>query len=149
MKRSTGRPRFVRTRVRPAPRPRLAPPPVARPIASGPRPEPTTVPPAAAPPVPLPHERAATVVRQIVVQERAKPRWGPLCAVARVVLGLQLLGGISAAIWPTTESRMPLATYVANSICTSSHPPRECQPDVPFSSVFGDFLAWTHGVGPG
>jgi hypothetical protein len=89
------------------------------------------------------------VVREVVIRERAKPRWGPLSALARVFLGLQILGGLSGALWPTTESRMAAADYIAGSICASSRPPRECQPGVPVSALFGDFLSWADGGGPG
>lgn len=161
MRRSTGRPRFSRPARHAAPRPSGAPiPRPPQPIEQtpsgpdsrgypGPRTSTGGFRPSERATAALPHERVATVVREIVVRQRAKPRWGLLATGARVLLGLQILGGISGALWPTTDSRMVVADYIASSICTSSHPPRECQPGVPASSLFGDFLSWVHGGGPG
>jgi len=89
------------------------------------------------------------VVRQVVVHERAKPRREKLGGLARIIVGLQLLGFITSAIWPTTASRLPAANYITRSICTSSRPPHECQAGVPASEFFGDFVRLMHGEGPG
>lgn len=63
-----------------------------------------------------------------------------------VLTGLFLLGLITSNLWPTIESRMPVADATARAVCAKQPQPRECQPGGRPSSLFGDWMVWWDGL---
>lgn len=64
--------------------------------------------------------------------------------VGRLLVALMLLGWVLDDVW-SVAARDQLAGSITQGVCSARPQPHTCQPGVPASAIFGDFLAWVHG----